>query len=134
MTGTMSCTPKNGHREHVTAANATQQAVFRPNVNIVETPDAVLLTADVPGADESSVDITLENSILTIRAGVATPAYEGYALSEPEYGIGPFERSFTVSQNIDRAGIDATVKDGVLRVRLPKVREAVARKIRVTNA
>lgn len=112
---------------------ASPRVVYRPNVDIVDTPEAVLLTADVPGADDQSVDITLENHILTVRARVVPPQFEGYTLPQPEYGVGDYERTFTLSQDIDRAAIDATVKDGVLRVRLPKVKEAAARKIRVSG-
>ena len=127
-TGNEGCSPcSGGHASH------SCEPVYRPNVDIVDTPDAVLLTADVPGADDQTVDITLENHILSIKARVMPPQFAGYDLPRPEYGVGNYERTFTLSQDIDRSAIDAVVKDGVLRVRLPKVKEAAARKVRVSG-
>lgn len=115
------------------AEQKTQKKTYRPNVDIVDTPESVLLTADVPGADENSVEVTLEKNVLTIRAAVEPPKFEGYGLAGSEYGIGDYERKFTVSSDVDREGIDAAVKDGVLRLRLPKVKDAAGRKIRVSG-
>jgi HSP20 family molecular chaperone IbpA len=132
MNNTLSA-PKNENVLAPEVEQASQEDVYRPDVDIVETPDAVLLTANVPGADEQSVETLLENNILAVRARVEPPKLDGFTLSSAEYGVGNYERSFTLSQAIDRAAIDATVKDGVLRVRLPKVKEAASRKIRVSG-
>lgn len=115
-----------------TASLPAAETEFVPNVDIVETDDAVLLTAEMPGVDESSADVTLEKNILTIR-GVAKPdAMDGYSLIYSEYETGSFVREFTVSAEIDRAGMQATMKNGVLRVKLPKAKQAVSQKIAIT--
>ena len=113
------------------AERARAQAVYAPRVDIIDSKDALHLVADVPGADENDTEISLEKNVLTIRASVRPPNLEGYTAVETEYGIGDFERSFTISNEIDREGIEATVRDGVLRVRLPKAKHAGAQKISV---
>ena len=108
------------------------QRVYIPNTDIFETDDKVVVIADIPGVDEKSVDITLEKNILTINAYVDAPQLDGYALAYAEYEIGDYQRRFTLSSEIDRDNIEAVVKDGILRLFLPKAKSALARKIAVT--
>lgn len=115
-----------------TAERPRARSVYRPHVDIVETADAVLLTADLPGVTENDVDVMLDKDVLTLRARVEPPHYEGYVPAALEYGVGDWERAFTVSNEIDRGRIEASVKDGVLRVRLPKSPVATTRRIAVT--
>jgi len=70
-------------------------------------------------------------TFLTIDAQVEPVIPQGYSLSLAEYEVGDFQRSFRLSNEIDRAKIQAKVKDGVLRLYLPKAKEALARKISV---
>ena len=93
--------------------------------------DAILVVANMPGVDESSVDITLEKNLLTIKGYVDAVVPEGYTLAYAEYEVGDYERSFTLSDEIDREHIEAEVKDGVLHLRLPKAEPVMARKIAV---
>lgn len=105
--------------------------VYIPNVDIYENNDAVMLVADMPGVDEKTVDVTLDKNVLTISGTVEPEAYEGYQLVYSEYGTGDYERSFTVSDEIDGDKIVATVKNGVLRLTLPKAEKVKAKKISV---
>ena len=121
-------------RESTTPApveRAKETPVFVPRFDIVENETEVLLIGDMPGVDEASVDLDLEGSELTIRGTFVPKPPEGYTLNYHEYTSGDYERSFTLGDTIDRAGIKAVVKDGVLRLTLPKAREAQARKITV---
>jgi HSP20 family protein len=104
---------------------------FVPRADVYETDEAIFVVADVPGVDENAVDITLEKDVLTINGYVEPVFPEGQDLAHCEYRIGDFVRAFTLSDQIDREGIAATVKDGVLRLRLPKLTEARTRKIAV---
>ncbi|MGQ0633916.1 MAG: Hsp20/alpha crystallin family protein [Planctomycetaceae bacterium] len=106
--------------------------VYIPFVDIVETEQALLLIADVPGVDEQGVDVTIEKNVLTLRGAVAAETPAGHELGYEEYGIGDYERSFTLPNEIDRDGIRAEIKDGVLKLTLPKIKQAVARKVAVT--
>ncbi len=105
--------------------------VYIPNVDIYENNDAVMLVADMPGVDEKTVDVTLDKNVLTISGTVEPEAHEGYQLVYSEYGTGDYERSFTVSDEIDGDRIVATVKNGVLRLTLPKAEKLKAKKISV---
>lgn len=107
--------------------------VFIPKVDIYEEGDTVYLLADMPGVNEESVDITLEKNILTIT-GLVDTEMEDYGLAYSEYRVGDYERTFALSDEVDRNKIEATVSDGVLRLTLPKAEEAKARKIAVQSA
>lgn len=85
----------------------------------------------MPGVDEKSVDINLEKNVLSIYGRVDEGPLETYRPALVEYGIGDYERVFTLSDEIDRDRIQATVKNGVLRVVLPKAKAARSRKIAV---
>jgi HSP20 family protein len=112
------------------ACGATKR-VYRPSVQIFESPEAVELVAEVPGADEGTTELTLKNDELTVRASVSPPEQTGAKLVYAEYGVGDYERTFQLSDAIDRQRIEAKVKDGVLRVRLPKSDHAQTKKINV---
>jgi HSP20 family protein len=107
--------------------------LYVPRVDIYETDDAIHLIADIPGADENSIDITLEKNVLTIFADVTAERPEEYSLTYAEYGVGSFRRKFTLSNEIDQEKIVAEVKDGVLKLFLPKA-EKVTSKISVKAA
>jgi HSP20 family molecular chaperone IbpA len=122
-------------KEEITATEETERTrdvrCFIPRADIYELDDQIVIVADVPGVDEGSLEVTLEKNILTINAYVDALVPEGYALSFAEYEVGDYQRSFRLSNEIDRGKIEATVKDGVLRLFLPKAGEARARKISV---
>jgi HSP20 family molecular chaperone IbpA len=108
--------------------------VFVPRVDIYETSEAIVLLADMPGVDETGVDITLEKNVLTLVGQTANGARPGYSLAYAEYDAGDYERAFTLSDEIDRDRIDASVKNGVLRLTLPKAEPVKLRKINVKSA
>jgi HSP20 family molecular chaperone IbpA len=105
--------------------------VYTPAVDIYETAEAIVLVADMPGVDESSVDVTLEKGVLTIYGRVQPWQFEGHTLSYAEYGIGDYQRSFTISNQIDWNLIEGSVSNGVLRLTLPKTGPAQAKKIAI---
>lgn len=105
--------------------------VYSPRTDIVETDGEILVMADVPGVDETCVDVMLDKNVLTIFAYPPEETVENFSMVFGEYGVGDFERKFVVSQEIDRENIAAQVKNGVLTVHLPKVGPAKARKIDV---
>ena len=122
-------------KEEVTAAEGTERtrecACFVPRADIYEVDDRMVIVADVPGVDESSVEITLEKNILTINALIEPVEMEGFTPVFAEYEVGDYQRSFKLSDEIDREKIQATIKDGVLRLYLPKAAATQARKISV---
>lgn len=105
--------------------------VYAPNVDIYSDEQGIVILADMPGVDESNVDILLEKDVLTISGYVTANEPEGFELNYGEYGVGDFRRSFTLMEEIDRDKIEASISNGVLRVYLPKAPEAQTRKIAV---
>jgi HSP20 family molecular chaperone IbpA len=104
---------------------------FVPRADIYESESEIIVLADVPGANEKTVDITLEKNILSITAYVEATIPSGFEVAYAEYEEGDYQRSFRLSDEIDRNKIEAVVSDGVLRLRLPKSREAATKKIAV---
>jgi HSP20 family molecular chaperone IbpA len=104
---------------------------YVPRVDIYETDDAIVILTDMPGVDENSVDITLEKNVLSINGYVEPVQPDNYSLAYAEYDMGDYQRSFTLSDEIDRDKIEAVVKNGVLRLQLPKAGPAKTRKITV---
>ena len=105
--------------------------VYVPKVDIIETGDTMVMYADIPGADEKTIDVTLEKSVLTIRGTIAPQEFEGRSIAYAEYDVGDYERSFTVSDEVDRDRIEAVVKNGVLKLVLRKIPQVEAKKITV---
>src|ERR1700757_3104440 len=103
--------------------------VFLPPADIYETKDAIVVLAEMPGVSSDGVDISLERRVLTIRGRSAGNEHRGYQQVYNEFADGDYERVFTLSENIDRDRIEATLKDGVLQLVLPKAEAARARKI-----
>jgi HSP20 family molecular chaperone IbpA len=107
------------------------RTVFSPQVDILERKEGIVVTADMPGVDEKSIDINLEKNVLTIYGAVEDETPAGYRPFYAEYGLGDYERVFTLSDEIDRERIQATVKNGVLKLVLPKAEAAKSKKITV---
>jgi HSP20 family protein len=106
--------------------------VYTPAVDIIERNDDIVVIADMPGVDEKSVDITLEKNMLSIYGRVEPVIPEQHRLSASEYGIGDYQRFFTIADTVDRGRIQASVRNGVLRLVLPKAEEVKTRRIEVT--
>lgn len=101
-------------------------------VDIYEEPDAILIEADLPGLTRDEVKVSVEDNILTVegeRKLEHEDKKENYRRIERSYGL--FSRSFTLPWSVDADKVEATFKDGVLRIRLPKREEARAKQIEV---
>jgi len=107
--------------------------VFVPPVDIYESENALTLVADMPGVPLENVDIDLDSDQLTIR-GTVTQSDEKGKVIYKEYSYGDYYRQFTLSSDIDRERIQASMKDGVLKLVLPKAEAAKPRKITVQSS
>ena len=105
--------------------------VYVPPVDIVETEDALELYVDMPGVTRDSVEVMLEQRVLSIRGRAAMSVPEGLAPLHLEYQPGDYERAFTLSDAVDPAGIEARVRGGVLHLKLPKAGPAKRQRIEV---
>jgi len=108
-----------------------ERTVFTPRADIYERDDALVLMADMPGVDENTVDINVDHRILTISGRVTAEQVANHQSTYTEYESGDFERSFTLTEDVDVGKIEATVKNGVLRLVLPKAEAARPKKITV---
>lgn len=108
--------------EKVNAEDESQRPrrTYVPAVDLVEADSDITLVVDVPGVPEGGVDLTIEKNILTLTAVPTDGVVAGKKLAYSEYGVGEYRRSFALSEEIDREHISATLKDGVLRIKLPK--------------
>jgi HSP20 family protein len=107
--------------------------VFVPAVDIFETDAGITLLADMPGVISEDLKIDLRDNVLTLDGDVKAPEGADEADVLREYRTGKYYRQFTLSQVIDQAKIEAELKDGVLRLSLPKVEAATPRRIAVKN-
>jgi HSP20 family molecular chaperone IbpA len=101
-----------------------ERPVHTPRTDIYETDDQVVLLADMPGVDETSIEVTLERNVLTITGRTSETPPEGYRLAYAEFEHGDFQRAFALSSQADANGIRASIQDGVLRVSVPKTKPA----------
>lgn len=121
--------------ENVSATERIRNVkTFVPRVDIYEDNNAIFLIADMPGIDEKSVDVELDKNILTITGHVDIDETNDKSLVYSEYEIGDYERTFTLSNEIDRDKINAVVKNGVLRLELPKAENIKPKKIAIKSA
>lgn len=108
------------------------EPVFVPPVDIEETSDAFVLRADLPGASQKDVKVSILGDTLTIRGERRHEETKDQGhLHRTERSFGAFERSFTLGSAVRNDQIKASFKDGVLEVRVPKAEEARMREIEV---
>jgi len=117
-----------------TAENIRNVPVFAPEVDICESENELMLLADMPGAPLENVEIDLQGNQLTIRGRTLLGDDNGGQALLREYREGDYYRQFTLSQAIDREKIEASMKDGVLKVVLPKIEAVKPRRIKVISS
>ena len=119
----------------IAAAERTRSGCcYRPDVDILEQGDELVVLANVPGAKNDAIDLKFEDGMLEIHAAVAPRHQDGQTSLLQEYGVGDYYRSFQVSEAIDASKISAEYADGVLRLHLPKAEAVKPRKIAVNVA
>ena len=98
----------------------------------MEEKDAIRVVAELPGMKKEDIDIQFENGILTIRGQRAIEKDSSdKTFHRVERVYGNFVRSFTLPRSVDAEKIDATYRDGVLDIRVPKKEEAKPRQIAI---
>jgi HSP20 family protein len=107
-------------------------SMWTPAVDIVEREEDFTVNIELPGVNKEDVKITLENNVLTVRGEKKQKDEEkrkNYHRVERSYGS--FQRSFTLPSIVRTDGVDASYKDGMLTIMLPKAEEAKAKQIEV---
>lgn len=107
--------------------------LFTPAVDILETENEITLLADMPGVKPADLNIDLKENTLIITGEISP--YEDADEEDLliEYEVGQYFRQFTIPELIDRNRIDAQLKEGVLRLVLPKAEAAKPKKIEIKS-
>ncbi len=116
-----------------TEASSPPRLMFNPPIDIYETPDGLVLYADLPGVDSEGLDLQVQDNRLTLFGRVASTVPESAEILHQEYQIGNFLRSFILSDEVDHDQIKAKLINGVLRVELPRAPRAKPRRIEVSG-
>jgi len=106
---------------------------WAPAVDIYETPNELVVKADLPDVNEKDIDVRVENNLLTIRGErkfEKSVSEENYLRVERTYGA--FSRSFSLPNTVNAEAIGAEYKNGVLTVTLPKREESKPRQVKIT--
>ena len=107
--------------------------LFNPPIDIYETPDGLVLYADLPGVDSEGLDLQVQDNRLTLFGRVASTVSESAEMIHQEFQVGDFLRSFILSDEVDHDQIRAKLINGVLRVELPRAPRAKPRRIEVSG-
>jgi HSP20 family protein len=121
---------------HVQTASRSDVSlvVLRPRIDLLESADAWMLRAEMPGVDEKHAEVSVEQHILTIAGTAEFCEPEGFDRQYGEFRARRYERSFRLPEEVDRSQIEASMRHGVLTVRIPKAPEAQPTKIVVRGA
>lgn len=115
-------------------ASSGATADWAPPVDIEEYADKFVLYADVPGIDPASIEVTLENGVLSLTGNRAQNVEQkGVESRRIERAIGRFHRRFALPDTVDSDAVSASGKNGVLEVTIPKRPQVQPRKITVRH-
>jgi HSP20 family protein len=105
--------------------------VFVPITDIYETEEGLTLFMEMPGVDRANVEVDVKDGVLTVQGRVDFSKYDELNPVYTEYNIGNYRRAFSISNKIDQERITAEMTDGVLKLTLPKAKEATPRRIAI---
>jgi len=104
---------------------------LRPQVNVFEDADGITLEADMPGVNKDRLRLQVDSDSLLIEGDIRFSMTEGMEALYADVRATRYSRSFALSRELDSGSIDASLKDGVLRLRIPKRADVRPRKIEV---
>ncbi len=112
-----------------TARRETQ--AMTPRVDVLEDDSGITLVADMPGVSKESLEIKVENDALSIEGAITAATPQALEATYAEVRLPRYRRSFTLSRELDAGRIEAQLKDGVLKLRIPKHEQARPQRISV---
>ncbi len=113
------------------AVPVRDQLVFTPLIDIFETPEGLVLQADLPGVTSETLELQVQDNKLTLFGKVEDMIPESARLVHQEYGVGHYLRSFILSDEVDHDRITAKLNNGVLEVVLPRAPKTEPRRIQI---
>lgn len=108
-----------------------ESASAGPRTNLYDHGDNFEIRAEVPGLEKEDLNVKIQGNYLEISGERGSDAPEGYKTHKIERGIGSFSRSFTLPADVDSTKVEATLKNGVLYLTLPKHEAAKPKKISI---
>jgi HSP20 family protein len=111
-----------------------QRNICRAPIALYENGESYILFVELPGADETAVQVRLDKGLLTIEAPLKLELPPGTTLRVSEVRFGDYRRTLEVGDQVDEEKIEASFKSGLLRLMMPKSKTAKARKIPVKFA
>lgn len=121
----------NKSAEVSAAEEAFDRPMYIPETDIYEDIDSIYVVANIPGVPEDGVEVSLDNKVLSFSGVQQERIKEGYERVGYGESVGLFKRSFKIEADIDTNAISAEIKDGVLKILLPKSEEIKPRTIEV---
>jgi HSP20 family protein len=120
-------------RSEIPEGTPLAASVWTPAVDIAEDDNGYVVKVELPGVNREQVKITMQDNVLSIRGEKkAEKESRGSSYHRVERSYGAFERCFSLPSNVKSDTIDATFKDGILTVSLPKAEESKPKQIEVT--
>lgn len=110
-----------------------RRGAWVPPVDICETASEIIVTMELPSVKKEDVTIELRDDVLMIRGKREREQKEGETYHLIERAYGEFERRFSLGVPIDREKVEATFKDGVLTIKLPKAEEVRPRRVEIKS-
>lgn len=108
-----------------------QQRTVVPPVDVFEDESSITLLADLPGVARDQLHVRVDGDSLVLEATASTVGPENLELVYGELQCPAYRRQFTLSRELDTQRIEAQLRDGVLRLTIPKAEEARPRRIQV---
>ncbi len=104
-------------------------SAWSPAVDVYDTPEEVIVVAELPGVDPATIDLAVTGNLLTLRSLKETNSFPENLLQTRERQLGAFHRQLTLSNEVDFDKAHAEANHGVLKIRLPKRSTAKPRTI-----
>ena len=115
----------------VPEASESSRMLFNPPIDIYETPEGLVLYADLPGVNAEGLDLQVLDNRLALFGRVEGSINDA-AVVHQEYQMGDYLRSFILSDEVNHEHITARLNNGVLRVELPRTQQTEPRRIQVS--
>jgi len=111
--------------------NSASQERYLPAVDALETNDELVLIADIPGVTAETLEVTVEQGVLTLLGRVEPAPVESKEVLQQEFLQGDYYRQFRLPRDFSTDTIDASLKGGVVTIRIPREEKSRPRKITV---
>ena len=128
----LTTTAASAARTSSEAGGSRETRALLPRVDVLEDAAGITLLADLPGVSKDKLELKVEGDTLLIEGEVGTPMPQQMQSVYAEIRVPRYRRAFTLSRELDTTRIEASMKDGVLSLRIPKQAHAMPQRIAVS--